>query len=194
MQQKSNSVTHNSSIIKEQKTQTHNDIHLVSHNKKQTIQLRRIQLSDAPTVKQLMTTEICQTLSIAPITTINQAHDFILGKNSNQNIRLGISHRRYGLIGGISYCTQKNNLDQTVVLFSYWLGQQYQRQGYTFNALSQLFKQLENKGSTQFLAKVYPSNVPSQNLLKKLAFQYNEISSSKDPSVFVHFTRDIISA
>ncbi|WP_299490377.1 GNAT family N-acetyltransferase [uncultured Shewanella sp.] len=153
------------------------------------IYLRAIQLSDAPRVKTLMTMAISRQLSIAPINKINEAQDFILGKNSNQNIRLAISHSKYGLIGGISYCLQKTPLNQIYILFSYWVGEDYQRQGYTFNALNQLFKQFSQQGNPQLLAKVYPSNVPSQNLLKKLGFRYDELSTSKDPSVFIHFTR-----
>ncbi|WP_298774782.1 GNAT family N-acetyltransferase [uncultured Shewanella sp.] len=153
------------------------------------IQLRPIQLSDAPRVKDLMTMAISRPLSIAPIHKINEAQDFILGKNSNQNIRLGISHSRHGLIGGISYGFEKATPNQNYVLFSYWLGEAYQRQGHTFNALTLLFNHLRSQGNTDFLAKVYPSNTPSQHLLKKLGFQYNEISTSKDPSTFIHFTR-----
>ena len=153
------------------------------------IHLRRIQLSDAPRVKQLMTTSISRQLSIAPINKLNEAQDFILGKNSNQNIRLAISHYRYGLIGGISYCLQQGIPNQSYVLFSYWLGENFQRQGHTYNALTQLFNYLEHQGNTDLLAKVYPSNTPSQGLLKKLGFQYNDISTSKDPSPFIHFTR-----
>lgn len=192
MQQKSNFSTHHFSTTAEQKTPTNDDTYLAPQVAQLTIQLRRIQLSDAPIVKQLMTTDICQTLSISPITTITEAQDFILGKHSNQNIRLGITHKKHGLIGGISYCTQKVNLSQPIILFSYWLGQAYQRKGYTCNALNQLFDQLESKGLTQFIAKVYPSNVPSQNLLRKLGFHYHDISSQNDPSTFIHFTRGII--
>lgn len=170
--------------------ETHDDLTSFSAiNIDSKIQLRRIQLSDAPRVKQLMTISISRQLSIAPINKINEAQDFILGKNSNQNIRLAISHSRYDLIGGISYCLQQGSPNQTYVLFSYWLGEDFQRQGHTYNALTQLFNHLEYQGNTDFLAKVYPSNTPSQGLLKKLGFQYNDISTSKDPSSFIHFTR-----
>lgn len=139
---------------------------------------------DAGQVFALMTPQICRNLIIEPITTIEQARDYVLGLQSAQKWRFSIRHQQHGLIGGLNFNLDGGYLSDPVeavevvgtkgeitAVFSYWLGEDYRRKGYGTMAVLQLLDALKGQGINHYLAQVLGRNTGSRKLLEKLGFR-----------------------
>lgn len=134
------------------------------------LSLEPLTSAHAQKLLQLMSPIICRGLGIGYIDTLAKAKNFIAGVGSDQKNRLAITHHQYGFIGGLGYRIYAAHDSKSNAMLSYWLGEQWQGQGYAYNALTLLFKQLKAQGVECFKAQVYGFNLPSQKLLKKLGF------------------------
>lgn len=87
-----------------------------------------------------MNPTICRGLAIDLIDTLAKAEDFIAGIGSDQKFRLAIIHHKHGFIGALGYRIYTTPPNKLTAMFSYWLGEQWQGNGYAYNALTLLFK------------------------------------------------------
>ena len=161
---------------------------------KQVIYLTKASVEHVETVFELLTPKTCRDLAISPVDTIEKARDFINGVNSNQNWRMFICHQEHGVIGGLSFTLIEGQSGATngqmTAMFSYWLGENYRRKGYTVTAVKILLDSLKEKGVKHFLAQVYPYNIGSQKVLEKFNFRCDPMSllQGTNPPKLVDFT------
>ncbi|MCL1124970.1 GNAT family N-acetyltransferase [Shewanella surugensis] len=155
--------------------------------------LMPVSLEMAEAIFPLMSAKICEGLAIKPIESINDVRHFIKGTDSLQKGRFFIVHHSLGIIGGISFGLINDRERLITALLSYWVGDEYQGNGYATTALSSLMYTLKNQGVTQYLAQVFPYNIASQKVLKKLGFECLDPNMYQDGfSGLVDFTLILI--
>ena len=135
-----------------------------------TISLKPASSADANLVLQLLTADICKNLDISPITTHQEALQFVQGQSLDHHQRFSIWHSQQGMIGHVSFRSE-NIQKQRHANISYWVGEPYQRRGYAKQALNLLLKNLNQQGVNKVSAQVYRYNTASQHLLITLGFQ-----------------------
>ncbi|WP_298769925.1 GNAT family N-acetyltransferase [uncultured Shewanella sp.] len=147
----------------------------------------------AKKVLPLMTDVICQRLAIKPIETVKDMACFIQGTYSLQKWRFFILNRSLGIVGGISFGLVGEEKESITALLSYWIGKEYQGQGFATQALSHLMAALKKQQVNHFLAQVYPDNLASQKVLMKLGFTCSDPNIQReDYSGLVDFTLSMI--
>ncbi|WP_299009010.1 GNAT family N-acetyltransferase [uncultured Shewanella sp.] len=144
---------------------------LIEKKQDKAIHLIPAEPAMAKNILPLMTKRICQRLAIAPIETLQDMTCFIQGTYSLQKWRFFIINQPLGIIGGISFGLLGEDEKSVTALLSYWIGEEYQGQGFATQALSLLMGVLNKQGVNHFLAQVYPDNLASQKVLMKLGFE-----------------------
>ncbi|KGJ87940.1 GNAT family N-acetyltransferase [Colwellia psychrerythraea] len=165
-----------------------------AQEKSSVISLQPLTAQHAPYLLHLLTTQICSSLAIEPVSNLAQAIAFVHGEGSSHNKRFGIFYHCAGsnpiLIGSLGYQLEhqlEHQLESQLsspsqlssenrvnshrqATISYWLGHVYQGQGHAWQALGLLLNSLTSQGIDSVLANVYADNICSQKLLTKLGF------------------------
>ncbi|CAM3993823.1 Acetyltransferase (GNAT) family protein [Vibrio aerogenes CECT 7868] len=131
------------------------------------IRLHPLQHHDATRLLALFSDKVCDNLAIERIHTLKQAQNFVHGDGYAHKVRLGIWHKKHGLVGSAAW--GEDTSDSAFI--SYWVAPAFQRHGYGRLAVTQLVRQLKQQGFHQILADVYFDNLPSKSLLINLGFR-----------------------
>ncbi|SHO57334.1 GNAT family N-acetyltransferase [Vibrio quintilis] len=131
------------------------------------VKLYPLQHHDATRLLALFSDGVCDNLAIERIHTLKQAQDFVHGDGYAHKVRLGIWHRKHGLVGSVAWGEDTGDS----AFISYWIAPAFQRQGYGRKAVAQLIRQLKQQGFHQIMADVYFDNQPSKILLTSLGFR-----------------------
>jgi RimJ/RimL family protein N-acetyltransferase len=137
-------------------------------NLSRLIELEPLQHFHANKILQLMDQDICRYLGREPCQNLSQAIQYVYDYGSTQPVRFAITHRAFGLIGVISFGIL--NGTQLDAVIGYWIGKQYQNQGYAKQALKLLLIKLKKINVRRVSAEIYPGNLSSEYLLESVGF------------------------
>ncbi|SFD48925.1 GNAT family N-acetyltransferase [Pseudoalteromonas denitrificans] len=157
------------------------------------LQLKPLKSTCPEKTLSLLTADICKKLAINNVSNLEQANSFIQGINTSHTTRFAIFHPENGFVGCICFgITQE--VSERYANISYFIGEQYQQQGFASQALDLLFEELRKLNITYVTAQVYRYNIGSKRLLIKAGFYLlkDDISNNhleKQDSDILNFKR-----